>query len=207
MTSGATRQAGDPAADDLVALTSDAVRAGVDVVQVREPNLSDGDLLALTRRVVGAAEGSRTAVVVNDRIDVALAAPADGTHLRGSAMPASRVRALAGSEFLIGRSVHTVMEARQAQEDGGADYLIFGTVFPSAGKPEGHPVAGVEALADVCASVRLPVLAIGGITAARAADVAAAGASGIAGIGVFAAVGPRSGMDLTDLVRRLRQFV
>ena len=120
-------------------------------------------------------------------------------------MPASRVRALAGSEFLIGRSVHTVMEARQAEEDGGADYLIFGTVFPSAGKPEGHPVAGIEALADVCSSVRLPVLAIGGITAVRAADVAAAGASGIAGIGMFAAVGQRGGMDLTELVRSLRR--
>ena len=110
-------------------------------------------------------------------------------------MPASRVRATRGIEFLIGRSVHTVTEARHAEEDGGADYLIFGTVFPSAGKPEGHPIAGVEGLAAVCASVRLPVLAIGGVTVARVADVAAAGAAGIAGIGVFAGAGQRGGLD------------
>lgn len=205
VTSGATRRAGDEATGALAALTADAVRSGVDLVQVREPRLPDSDLVALTRRLVATASGSQTAVVVNDRLDVALAASADGVHLRGSAMPASRVRALAGDRFLIGRSVHSEAEARHAEEDGGADYVIFGTVFPSAGKPEGHPIAGVEGLARVCASVRLPVLAIGGVTAARVAEVAAAGAAGIAGIGVFTDLGQRDGLDMTEFVRRVRQ--
>jgi thiamine-phosphate pyrophosphorylase len=205
VTSGAVRKSGDKAADDLMALASRAVAADVDIVQIREPALTDGDLVVLARRIVAAAEGSRTTVVVNDRADVALAASAGGVHLRGTAMAASRVRSLVGPGFLIGRSVHTIAEARAAEEDGGVDYLIFGTVFPSAGKPKGHPVAGVEGLGAVCGSVRLPVLAIGGMTAATAAGAAAAGAAGVAAIGAFTDPVNRDGLGMPEFVNRLRR--
>jgi thiamine-phosphate diphosphorylase len=171
--------------DELVARAAAAARAGVDVIQVRERDLADRDLVALVRRIVGAAAGTETRVVVNDRVDVAIAAGAAGVHLRGDSPPASRVRAKAPDGFLIGRSVHSLAEVGAAVVDGGADYLLFGTVFPSEGKPDGHPVAGLDALRQACARSPLPVLAIGGMTEARGAEVRAAGAAGFAAVGLF----------------------
>jgi thiamine-phosphate diphosphorylase len=122
---------------------------------------------------------------VNDRVDVALAARASGVHLPGDSVPASRVRALVPDGFLIGRSVHTIDEIDRAWADGGCNHVLFGTVFPSDGKPEGHPVAGIDGLRAACARSPLPVIAIGGMTAARAAEIESAGAAGVAGVGMF----------------------
>jgi thiamine-phosphate diphosphorylase len=105
-------------------------------------------------------------VVVNDRLDVALAAGAHGVHLRGDSAPTWRVRAAVPRGFLIGRSVHAVDEARDAAGGGAVDYVIFGTVFATDSKPAG-PVAGVDRLAAVCAAVPVPVLAVGGVTIER----------------------------------------
>jgi thiamine-phosphate pyrophosphorylase len=202
VTSGALTSADGHAADALLSDLQRAAAAGVNMIQLREPRLPDGGLLKLAERTVRGAGGSGAAVVVNGRPDVAAAAGAHGVHLRGDAMPASRVRAVVPAGFLIGRSVHGAAEAIDAERDGGVDYLIFGTVFASASKPAGHAVAGVAALRDVCASVRLHVIAIGGMNAARAGDAAAAGASGIAAIGLFA--GER-GAALDALVKQLRE--
>jgi thiamine-phosphate diphosphorylase len=210
---GADDDDGNVAAANLVALATRASAAGIDIIQIREPRLPDDALLAVARRIAGAVDRSRTAVLVNDRTDVAMAAAADGVHLRASAMSAARVRALAPGGFLIGRSVHSVEEARAVDAEGAADYLIFGTVFPSASKPAEHQVAGVDALRRVCSVVRLPVLAIGGMTENRAGEVAAAGAAGIAAIGMFAdrrtpQTERRQHQDpraLAALVRRLRR--
>jgi thiamine-phosphate diphosphorylase len=90
--------------------------------------------------------------------------------------------------FLIGRSVHSREEAEEAARAGGCDYFVFGTIYPSAGKGPEHRLAGEEALADLCARVMVPVLAIGGIDETRAGAVAEAGAAGIAAIGAFASV-------------------
>ena len=163
-----------------------AARAGADLVQIRERRLDDRALLDLVRLAIQATSGTRTRVLVNDRADVALAGGAAGVHLRESSMAASRVRAVVPDKFLVGRSVHSLSAAREAEADGGCDYLVFGTVFHSPSKPGGHGAAGVDALAEVCRAVRLPVLAIGGITEARVADVARAGAAGIAAIRLFA---------------------
>jgi thiamine-phosphate pyrophosphorylase len=122
--------ADDP--DALVRRIAAAARAGVDLVQVRERDLDDRALLSLVRRAREAAAGTGARVVVNDRLDVALAAQADGVHLRADAFAASRARVMAPAPFLIGRSVHTRLEASDAADDGGCDYLFFGTVFPSA---------------------------------------------------------------------------
>lgn len=175
------------------------------MVQIRERHLSDADLFTLARRVIAVVDRSRTVVLVNDRTDLAVASGCDGVHLRADATRGSRVRAVAPEGFLIGRSVHSLREAREAEEDGGADYLIFGTVFPSAAKPEGHPIAGLDALTDVCATVRLPVLAIGGVNAARVADVAEAGAAGVAGIGMFVDADRQGAPALSELVRQARR--
>jgi thiamine-phosphate pyrophosphorylase len=204
VTSGAVRRPDDPAASDLLTLVTRGAASGVTLVQIREPGLSDRALLTLVRRALEVVDRSRVAVVVNTRTDVALASRADGVHLRGDAMPASRVRTVTPERFLIGRSVHSVPEASDAEADGGADYLIFGTVFASARKDADHPVAGLEALRQVCRSVRLPVIAIGGIDAARAAEVAETGAAGVAAIGMFQAAGGYPDR-MQQTVERIRQ--
>jgi thiamine-phosphate diphosphorylase len=119
---------------------------------------------------------------VNDRADVALAGSAAGVHLRADGPETARVRALGPPGWLVGRSVHAAGEVASAHE---ADYLVFGTVFPTASKGFDVPVAGLDALADVTSRTAVPVLAIGGIDAARASACVAAGAAGVAGISVF----------------------
>src|SRR5262245_37717092 len=116
-----------------------AAASGVDLVQVRERDLDGRALLGLVTRCVGAASGTRTRVLVNDRLDVALAAGAHGVHLRADSMPAPRARTLAPPGFLIGRSVHSVEEAVTAGAGGGLDYLLFGAVFTTVSKPGQTP--------------------------------------------------------------------
>jgi thiamine-phosphate diphosphorylase len=175
--------------------------AGVDVVQVREHALADRDLLALVRDTIAAVDGLGVPVLVNDRIDVAVAAGAAGVHLRGDGIAANRVREIAPPGFVIGRSVHSREEAEDAARAGGCDYFVFGTIYPSSGKGPEHRLAGNEALADLCARVMVPVLAIGGIDETRAGAVAEAGAAGIAAIGAFASVDEAS---LPSTVRSMR---
>jgi len=173
-------------ADRLVERVSWAARAGVHLVQVRERDLEGRALTALVAGCVAAVRGTRARIVVNDRVDVAVAAGAHGVHLRADSMAAARVRTMVPPGFLVGRSVHGLDEAREADEAGGLDYLLYGTVFATASKP-GHAPAGTSALAAVAAAVRVPVLAVGGVTPDNLEEVAAASASGFAAIGMFAA--------------------
>lgn len=167
------------------ALVERAARADVDIIQVRERDLSDRDLVDLVRAMVRAAAGRRTNVLVNDRADIAIAGGAAGVHLRSDSAAGARVRSMVPGGFVLGRSVHSLADVDAAVADGGYDYLLFGTVFPSAGKPPDHPVAGLEALAAACGRSPIPVIAIGGIDAARLDDVAKTGAAGFAGVGMF----------------------
>ena len=180
-----------------------AAAMGIDLIQVRERDLCDRDLVDLVRAIVDAAAGFPARVLVNDRVDVALAAGASGVHLRADSISATDVRSVAPHDFVVGRSVHTIDEARAAAAAGGCDYLLFGTLFASAGKPAGHLVAGIEALRAVCRSVELPVLAIGGIDEARARETAAAGAAGVAAVGLFMSASTDTAMRarVTDLRR------
>lgn len=171
-------------ADGTVERVAWAARAGVHLVQVRERDLDGRPLTALVRRCVEAVRGSRARVLVNDRLDVALAAGAHGVHLRADSMPASRVRALCPPGFVVGRSVHARDEAIAAVAAGGLDYLMFGTVFPTPSKP-GRTPAGPSSLAAVAAVSAVPVLAVGGVSPDNIGKVAAAGAAGFAAIGFF----------------------
>src|SRR5262249_19838821 len=173
-------------------------RAGVDMIQIRERDLDGGPLASLVAEDVRLTRGTATRVVVNDRLDVALACGADGVHLRGDSVPSQAARSIAPPGFLIGRSVHHEQEAKAAA--ASVDYLVAGTVFPTSSKPGLTQWLGVEGLARICRSVAVPVLAIGGITADRLPNVAAAGAAGIAAIGLFASE-PRS---LADVVAEVR---
>jgi thiamine-phosphate diphosphorylase len=172
------------AEDALVASVAAAARAGIDLVQVRERDLDGGALVRLVARCLDASRHTRTRVLVNDRVDVAMAAGAHGVHLRGDSVAAPRVRAVAPPGFLIGRSIHSREEAARVSAEGGLDYLMFGTVFSTTSKPDVDP-AGVQALTDVARASALPVLAIGGITSRTIRGLERTGAAGIAAIGVF----------------------
>jgi len=177
---------------------AEAVDAGVDLIQIRERDLDTSALASLVLRVVELTRRSPTRVVVNDRVDVALACSADGVHLRADSIPASLVRSIVPQGFALGRSVHERDEAVAVAHD--VDYLIAGTVFPTASKPGRIDLLGLNGLESIAAAVRMPVLAIGGITLERAADVAAAGAAGIAALGLFA----EADRPIKDVVRALR---
>jgi thiamine-phosphate pyrophosphorylase len=171
----------------LAAQVRYAVKAGVDLIQVRERDLDAAALAALVVELLIIAKGTPTRIVVNDRIDVALACGADGVHLRGDSIPIASARRLAPAGFLIGRSVHGLREAIAAE---GADYLIAGTVFPSASKPASTPLLGLEGLRSIVRAIDRPVLAIGGVSGERIGEVASAGAAGFAAIGLFMAPPP-----------------
>jgi thiamine-phosphate pyrophosphorylase len=166
----------------LVEQTKWAARSDVDLVQVRERDLETAQLAHLVTTLVDATHGTRTRVVVNDRLDVALACGAHGVHLRHDSIPAAAVRRITPETFLVGRSVHGVAEAQAA---GPVDYLVAGTVFPTPSKPHDAPVLGLDGLAEIVQAVAVPVLAIGGMSRDRLDEVAAVGAAGVAGIGLF----------------------
>jgi thiamine-phosphate pyrophosphorylase len=177
-----------------VAYASEAAEAGIDLLQVREPDLDDVTLLRLVEQICDATRGSSTRVLVNDRVDIALAAGAAGVHLRGSSYPAARARTLLGDAAIVGRSVHEASEAAAVDAAGGLDYLIFGTVFATRSKPEGHRLAGLEGLAAAVRACRRPVLAIGGVREEHIHQIAQTGAAGVAAIALFSgAASARSG--------------
>jgi thiamine-phosphate pyrophosphorylase len=160
-----------------------AIDARIDCIIVRERDLEARDLADLTMAIVKLTRGTRTRVVVNDRVDVALASGADGVHLRGDSIAPPVIRRMTPPGFLVGRSVHGVEEAAAVT---GVDYFIAGTVWPSASKPEGHPLLGLDGFAAIVKAVRLPVLAIGGVAIDRVREVSSVGGAGIAAIGLFA---------------------
>lgn len=175
---------GVEALPQLLDVIGDCADAGVDLVQIREPGLSDRSLLALVGGAVERTRRTAARIVVNDRPDVALAAGAAGVHLKDDGRSADRVRALGPRGWIVGRSVHDQATAQRAAESGAIDYLLAGAVFRSASKP-GRPPLGTDALRGMVRAVRLPVLAIGGVGVAEAPAVAATGAAGVAGIRLF----------------------
>jgi thiamine-phosphate diphosphorylase len=169
----------------LVEQVAAAAAAGVDLIHLRERDLTSRSLLGLAAACVGAASGTRTSIVVNDRVDVALAAGAAGVHLRSDSMPTPLVRASVPQGFVIGRSIHGVDEAVAEAAAGAADYLVLGTMFPTVSKPTGETVIGPRALWRAATAVTVPVLGIGGVTDENLAALAAAGAAGFAAVGWF----------------------
>ena len=184
------------AADREVALISsirDAMAAGVDWVQIREKDLPSRDLLRVVASAVraaserGGAEPAR--VIVNDRLDIALAAGASGVHLGHDSISAAEVARWcrsgnAPAGFSIGVSCHSLADAREA-EAAGASYVNFGPVFDTPSKRRFGAPQGTGKLAEVCSSIRVAVIAIGGVDEKNAVDCLRAGAAGIAAIRLF----------------------
>ena len=168
-----------------------AARAGCQLIQIREKDMSAKELTAFTRAAIECARPHGARVLVNDRLDVAMAAGADGVHLRASSIPAREVRAVAAKtgldDFLIGVSTHSVAEAKLA-EDGGADFIVCGPVYDTPSKRAFGPPLGLDVFAEILDAVETPVLAVGGINLSNYREPLRRGAAGVAAIGLFADV-------------------
>jgi thiamine-phosphate pyrophosphorylase len=175
---------------DVLARIRMAIEAGVDWVQIREKDLPGRELADLVRGAVDAArERASPQIMVNDRLDVALAAGAAGVHLgRESVNPREVVHwcrsGNAPAEFRIGVSCHSLEDAREA-ESAGANYVFFGPVFETPAKRVFGAPQGAARLAEICQSLHIPVMAIGGVDETNALECLAAGAAGIAAIRMF----------------------
>ncbi len=188
----------------LASLIGDAVKAGVDLVQVREPRLPARMLAEIVGSAVVMARETHTRIIVNDRVDVALAIGADGVQLGARSLPAGRVREIAPPGFLIGQSIHSVEEAAAACAGGAVDFVVAGTVFRTASKPGEPRLLGADGLAEVVRTAALPVLAIGGIHLDAIPLVARAHAAGFAAIRLFGDAHATG--TLTETVKRARSL-
>jgi thiamine-phosphate pyrophosphorylase len=204
-----------------------ALRAGVDWIQIREKDLPANELLGLARFAVNGLASNKVAsnkvvpnevppnevapdnarhrgsILINDRLDVALAAGARGVHLGEQSLPvavvhAARVSGILPKDFQIGASCHSLDAARAAERDG-ADYVFFGPVFATPSKAAFGAPQGIDKLAEISETLAIPVLAIGGVNEENAAECFAAGAAGVAAIRMF-----QESEDLPALVARLR---
>ena len=174
----------------LVEVVAAAARGGPAAVQLREKDLGARELYDLGAALKEALNPYRTPLLINDRIDVALALDAAGVHLAGHSLPARTARALLGPGKLLGVSTHSLDAARRAADEG-ADFVVFGPVFPTPSKLAYGPPQGLPRLAEVARSVPVPVIGIGGISAANLPQVMQAGAHGVAMIrAVLAAPDP-----------------
>jgi thiamine-phosphate pyrophosphorylase len=171
-------------------VVEECLAAGLRAVQLREKDLEARDLLALADTLREATQRHGARLIVNDRADVALAAGADGVQRTHASLPVSALRGIMPAGFLVGASVHSKAEARDAVAQG-ADFVVFGPVYDTPSKRRYGPPQGLAALEAVARAVDRPVLAVGGLTPERVADVLAAGAAGVAVIGaIYGAVRP-----------------
>ena len=163
----------------LVPLLQRVLTAGVPAIQLRERDLSAKELVTLAREVQAVMASRTSQLLINDRIDVALALEGVGVHLRSNSLPVSVARQLLGAQRLLGISVHAVEEAVQ-MESQGADYIVLGPIYETPTKQMFGPPLGIHTLEKACRLVRIPIIGIGGVTAARVREMRRAGAFGVA---------------------------
>ena len=168
---------------DVEKAVGEAIAGGVTMVQLRDRASPASELLAQARQLKAITRG-KALLVINDRVDVAIAVEADGVQLPQDGLPTRAVRGLIGNHAVLGRSVHDAETAQQAIREG-AEFVIAGSVYKSASKPDVKPV-GTGLISEITKDTSLPVLAIGGVTAQKVEDVIKAGAAGVAVISAIA---------------------
>lgn len=161
----------------------EAIKGGVSVVQIREKTADTLDFYNLALKVKEITEKHDVPLIINDRVDVALAVDAEGVHVGQSDMPCDVTRALVGPDKIVGVSAATIEEARKAKSDG-ADYIGTGAVFPTATKDDAPKITKKD-LKEIVESINIPVVAIGGITLNNAHEL---NDTGIAGLSVVSAI-------------------
>lgn len=176
---------GSLGARDPVQVAETAVRGGADVIQWRDKTSADQDFLEIAQAMGSTVRKQGGLFVVNDRVEIALQADADGVHVGHEDLSVRQVRDRVGAGFLIGRSTHSLEEALQAEQDG-ADYLGVGPVFQTPTKPDYRPV-GLDLMRQAAERIRIPWFAIGGIDLGNAALVLSAGAARVAVVRAVAA--------------------
>jgi thiamine-phosphate pyrophosphorylase len=163
----------------LVPLLQQVLTAGAPAIQLRERDLSARELVTLAHEVQVVTASHRSQLLINDRIDVALALEGVGVHLRSNSLPVTVARQMLGTQRLLGISAHSVEEAIQV-ESQGADYIVLGPIYETPTKQMYGPPLGIHTLEKACRLVRIPILGIGGVTVARAREMRRAGAFGAA---------------------------
>jgi thiamine-phosphate pyrophosphorylase len=190
---------------ELVEVLAQALVGGVRAIQLREKDLETVEVYRLGERLLRMTREAGAALIVNDRVDVAMVLGADGVHLTRKSLPPHEVRALVGPGMLVGVSCHSMADVQEAVA-GGADYLALGPIYSTPSKAPYGPPLGPNMLRQARAVCPIPILAIGGITAQRVPEVTAAGADGVAVISaVLAAPDPgRASRELIEAVARVR---
>jgi thiamine-phosphate pyrophosphorylase len=188
ITRGATTETTTPDSEEfrhLLQQVAAAVTAGIQLIQIREKRLTAQVLFELTTSVVAIARGSATRVLVNDRADIAASAGADGVHLTTRSLTPDIISETFGGKFLIGASTHSLLEARDAFRQG-ADFAVFGPVFPSPLKDKYGSPLGLGKLSEAARELgSFPLIALGGVSLENVNECLLAGAGGIAGITLF----------------------
>ncbi|MFZ0243343.1 MAG: thiamine phosphate synthase [Desulfobacterales bacterium] len=178
-----------------------AVAGGVTCVQLREKAAATREFIEEALKIRDHLRSVNIPLIINDRLDVALAVGAAGVHLGGADMPPAMARAVAGNRMIIGISVESVADARAA-EKGGADYLGVSPIFATPTKTDTTPALGTEGLQAIRQAVRLPLVAIGGLNSSNAADIIRCGADGVAVVSAIV-----SAADPAQAARRLKSVI
>ena len=189
---------------NLTEVVREALEGGVRAVQLREKDLSSGELFRLAEELRCLTTEYDARLIINDRLDIALAVEADGVHVGVNSLPVAVVRQVLGQGKLIGYSAHEINEALQAQADG-ADFVTFSPVFHTPSKSAFGQPCGVKKLADAAAALHIPVIGLGGISLVNVAEVLSASITGIAVISaVLAAVDPR--VAASSLLKKIEEY-
>lgn len=169
---------------DLVRFAAESAEAGIDYFQIREKDLTDRDLLLLTRNILKKTRHTQMKILINDRLDIALAAGTHGVHIGINSAPVPEVKQIAGGGMIVAYSSHSPEEALKVQSQG-ADMVTFSPIFNTISKKMYGPAAGVPRLRKVCDSLTIPVFALGGMDDSNLAELKGSGIAGVAAISIF----------------------